>query len=288
MSYDSTDVQYDSYDESDRQGDGLITIQGRHGNPEAKTAFHFFLGKANVPDGFTPGAPWVAHEEYIKTKGETVEGWKAEELAMYIICARAQPYAKGADGKRTAWVEQWPKGAAPNSHAMHCDVLLVAQGLEELGPVKWVSNGSAISFAIIAGKGKEQPQGGILERIRCEVLEVADKLSPKGRAKNRVYWAFWITIAGQRDPKSGKPIYTKTASGGAITIPVPILPPVVDAKWLKDNYVGAEIDLYGKEQRAIWETWRATKLTDDAQQPVKAQANGRNVPVEVTEEDIPF
>lgn len=283
MSYDSTEVTYDSYSDDERQNDGLISIQGRHGIPEAKTAFHFFLGKANVPESFTPGAPWVAHDEYIKTKGETVEGWKADELAMYIICVRGQPYQKGADGKRIAWVDRWPKGAAPNSHAMHVDVLLVAQGLEELGPVKWVSNGSAISFAIVAGKGKEQPQGGILERLRSEVLAKADELSPKGRAKNKVYWAFWVTIAGQRDAK-GNVVYTKTPSGGAITIPVPLLPPVVDAKWLKDNYVGAEIDLYGKEQRALWEEWRATKMTDEAQ-PV---ATGRNVPQEVEPEEIPF
>jgi len=285
MSYDSTDVQYDSYDDNDRQNDGLISIQGRHGIPEARTAFHFFLGKANVPEGFVPGAPWVAHEEYIKTKGETVEGWKADALPMYIICVRAQAYRKGADGKRIAWVDQWPKGAAPNTHAMHVDVLLVAQGLEELGPVKWVSNGSAISFAIVAGKGKEQPQGGILERLRTEVLGEADRLSPKGRAKAKAYWCFWVTIAGQRDAK-GNPVYTKTPSGGAITIPVPLLPAKVDQKWLVDNYVGAEIDLYGKEQRALWELWRSTKMTDDA--TPAAQPNGRNVPQTIEEEELAF
>src|SRR5438067_1252813 len=112
MSYDSTDAQYDSYDDSDRQGDGLISIQGRHGVPEAKTPFHFFLGKENVPDGFTPGAPWVAHEEYIKQKGETVEGWKADALPMYIICARAQPYRKDPEtAKRIEWLTDWPKNA---------------------------------------------------------------------------------------------------------------------------------------------------------------------------------
>lgn len=283
MSYDSTDVQYDSYDDGERQGDGLISLQGRHGNPEARTAFHFFLGKENVPEGFTPGAPWVAHDEYIKQKGETVEGWKADELPMYIICARAQPYAKGADGKRTAWLEQWPKGAAANTVAQHVDVLLVAQGLEALGPVKWVSNGSAISFAIVAGKSPRQPQGGILERIRTEVLAEADRLSPKARARNNVYWAFWVTIAGQKDAK-GKPVYTKTASGGAITIPVPLLPATVDAAWLKANYVGADIDIYGKEIRALYEVWRSTKMTDEPQ----PAASGRNVPQPIEEEVLPF
>ena len=262
MSYDQTDVQYDSYQDEDRQSDGLISIQGRHGAPEAKSGFHFFLGKANVPEGFTPGAPWEAGQEFIKQKNEWVGGWKCDMLAMMIICARAQPFRKDKDGKREAWVDQWPKGAAPNTHAMHVDVLLIASGLEELGPVKWVSNGSAISFAIVAGKGKEQPQGGILERVRSEVLHTADQLSPKGREKAKAYWCFWITVAGQRDAKGGV-VYTKTKSGGVTTIPVAILPDVIDKKWLVDNYVGAEWDLRGKELRAEWELWRATKLTDD-------------------------
>jgi hypothetical protein len=281
MSYDQTDVQYDQYSDSDGQGDGLISIQGRHGNPEAKSGFHFFLGKANVPDGYTPGAPWEAGQEFIKQKGEWVDGWKCDALAMRIICVRAQPFEKDKDGRRLRWVEQWPKNAPANSHAMHCDVLMIASGIEDLGPVKWVSNGSAISFAIVAGKGKEQPQGGILERIRSEVLTVADQLSPKGRAKAKVYWAFWITIAGQVDSK-GKTVYTKTPSGGVITLPAPVLPEVVDKKWLIDNYAGPEADLEGKQLRAEWELWRSTRMTDEPQAP------GRNVPEEIEEDSAPF
>jgi hypothetical protein len=174
--YDETEVQYDSYDEGE-QGDGLIRIQSRHGNPETGSVFRFFLGKDNVPEGFTPGAPWVAHKEYIKSAGKHIEGWKAEALPMMIICARAQAFRKGKDEKREAWVDSWPKDAPPNSHGMHCDVLLIARGLEELGPVVWSTNGASTSFAIISGKGKRQPQGGILERIRNEVLAEADRLS---------------------------------------------------------------------------------------------------------------
>jgi hypothetical protein len=288
--YDETEVTYDSYDDGDGQGDGLVRIQSRHGNPEIGSAFRFFLGANNVPEGFAPGAPWVAHQEYLKSKNEKIDGWKCEALPMYIICARAQPFKKDKDGKRTEWVESWPKNAPANSHAMHADVLLIAAGLEELGPVVWSTNGSSTAFAIISGKGKNQPQGGILERIRTEVLAEADRLSAKVkvRAKNKVYWAFWVTISGQADAK-GNPVYTKTSSGGAITLPVPVLPAKVDGAWLATNYVGAEIDTYGRQVRAEYETWRSTKRTDEAQ-PAKAQG-GRNVPQEIEEEepaDIPF
>lgn len=274
--YDETEVSYDSYDDEDGQGDGLPRIQSRHGNPEAGSTFRFFLGAEGLPEGFVPGAPWVAHKEYIKTASKWVEGWKAEALPMYIICARAQVFKKDKEGKREAWVDSWPKDAPPNSHGMHCDVLLVAQGLEALGPVVWSTNGSSTSFAIIGNKGKRQPQGGILARIRDEVLAEADRLSAKVkvRAKNKVYWAFWVTIAGQKDAK-GQPIYTPTPSGSPITIPVPVLPAKVDAAWLKANYVGADIDRYGRELRAEFETWRNTKRTESA------QVEHRNIPEEV-------
>lgn len=276
--YDETEVQYDSYDDEDGQGDGLPRIQSRHGNPEAGTGFRFFLGAENVPEGFVPGAPWVAHKEYIKSASKWVEGWKAEALPMYIICARAQVFKKDKEGKREAWVDSWPKDAPPNSHGMHCDVLLCAKGLEALGPVVWSTNGSSTAFAIIGNKGKRQPQGGILARIRDEVLAEADRLSAKVkvRAKNKVYWAFWITIAGQKDAK-GQPVYTPTPSGNPITIPVPVLPAKVDAAWLKQNYVGADIDQYGRALRAEYETWRNTKRAETA----LAEVEHRNIPEEV-------
>jgi hypothetical protein len=295
--YDETEVQYDSYDEGE-QGDGLIRIQSRHGNPETGSVFRFFLGKDNVPEGFTPGAPWVAHKEYIKSAGKHIEGWKAEALPMMIICARAQAFRKGKDEKREAWVDSWPKDAPPNSHGMHCDVLLIARGLEELGPVVWSTNGASTSFAIISGKGKRQPQGGILERIRNEVLAEADRLSQKVkvRAKNKVYWAFWITIAGQTD-KDDSPVYTPTAGGNPITIPVPLLPPKVDGKWLAERYVGADLDAQGRALRAEYETWRTTRRTDSTPEPQQlmgiteagaTRREGRNVPQPVEEEAPDF
>lgn len=282
--YDETEVQYDSYDDDNGEGDGLPRIQSRHGSPEAGTTFRFFLGKENVPEGFIPGAPWVAHKEYIKAAGKHIEGWKAEELPMMIICARAQPYHKGADQKRDKWVETWPKDAPANSHGMHADVLLIAQGLEALGPVVWSTNSTSHAFAIVSGKNKRQPAGGILERIRNDVLAEADRVSSKikVRAKNKVYWAFWITIAGQKDAK-GEPVYTPTSSGNAITVPVPVLPAKVDAKWLAAQYVGAESDTYGRQVRADYETWRNTRRTDTAQ-PSQPAKSGRNVPQPIEEE----
>lgn len=283
--YDETEVQYDSYDDGDAQNDGLIRIQSRHGNPETGSAFRFFLGRDNVPEGFVPGAPWVAHKEYIKSAAKHVDGWKADALPMMIICARAQPFRKDKEGKREAWVEQWPKDSAPNSHGMHVDLLLIAKGLEELGPVVWSTNSASTAFAIISGKGKRQPQGGILERIRTEVLAEADRLSQKVkvRAKNKVYWAFWVTVRGQTDSQD-QPVYTPTPGGSPITTPIPALPTKVSARWLAEHYVGAELDAQGRALRAEYETWRNARRTDTA--PAEQPKNGRNVPQPVEDDAV--
>jgi hypothetical protein len=270
--YDEQDQQYDSYEDDSGDNDGLIRIQSRHGNPETGSVFRFFLGKDNVPEGYTPGAPWVAHKEYIKTAGKHVDGWKADALPVAIITYRAQAYRKNKENKREAWVDQWPKDAPKGSHGQHADVLLIAKGIEDLGPVVWSTNSSSHAFAIISGKNKRQPQGGILERIRADVLAEADRLSKKitVRAKNKVYWAFWITISGMVDGK-GTPIYTPTDSGNPITVPVAVLPAKVDGKWLAERYVGAEMDALGRALRAEYETWRTTRRADSAAQPAPIQ-----------------
>ena len=285
-SYDA-EITYDTYADDDAQGDGLPRIQSRHGDPAANSAFRFFLAQENTFDGFEPSEPWRAHTEYFKATNTRVPGWACEALPMMIICARSQVYAKGPDGKRTSWVASWPKDAPKNSHGMHVDVLLYAKGLELLGPVVWSTNGSTTSFAIIGQKGTRQPEGGILSRIRDEVLSTADRLSAKvkTRAKAKAYWAFWATIAGAVDAK-GAPVYTQPIAGGSVvTIPVPVLPAVLDGKWLAGVYVGADLDAYGRQLRAEYETWRTETRTDT---PTPAtNGNGRNVPQDVSD-DVEF
>lgn len=279
-SFDTTE-QFETYDDGDHSSDGLVRIQWRQGSVQQGTGGYFFLSKKNVPEGFAPsGSAWAPHQEYFKESRTRDDGWKAEALPMYIICARGQPFKKG-DTK--TWLETWPKGAEPNTIAQHADVLFVAEGLEELGPVCWSTNSTTTAFAIISGADpKRNPRGGILHRIREEVLGTADAVSSKlkDRKKKRLYWLFWITVATQRDAK-GQVVYTPTKSGTDVTLPVPILPETIDVAWLTKNFVGAEIALYGREIRAEYEPWRATRFTNDAAPPQTAQPAGR-------EEEPPF
>lgn len=279
--------QFGTYDDDDRSGDGLPRIQWRQGDARTGTPGYFFLSKKNAPDGFAPiGEAWKPHQEYFKEARTRDDGWKAEQLPIMVICARGQPFRKGPDGKRSQWLESWPKNAEPNTIAQHVDVLLVADGLQDLGPVCWSTNSSTTAFAIIGGVDpKRAPKGGILHRLREEVLAVADKVSKgmKDRKVKRLYWLFWITISTARDAK-GQIVYTPTKSGTDVTLPVPLLPDAVDTAWLSENFVGKDSAIYGKEMRELYDTWRATRFTNDAP---AAQPAGKNVPQEMSAED-PF
>lgn len=278
--------QYGTYADDETQGDGLTRIQWRHGDKKHQTPGFFFLAADSTPEGFMPGAAWTAHREYFESTDKTLDGWKAEALPMAIICARTQPYIRGDKGALPVWLDEWPKNSSENI-ALHCDVLLIADGLQDLGPVKWSTNGSMIAFAIISRPDAARtPQGGILHRIREEVLKSADKAAKIAyRQKKKLYWLFWVTIASERDAK-GQVVYTPT-KGPMVTLPRVHLPPAIDVAWLKENFVGGEMAQYGEETRAAYDTWRQTRMSNDAQ-PVKAQPGGRNVPQPIEEEDIPF
>lgn len=276
--------QYGDYADDDRQGDGLIRLQWRQGDVKQSTPGYFFLDKKATPEGFAPsGKAWQPCKEYFETTNTRAEGWKAEALPVAIICARAQPYVRG---EVKTWLEVWPKGASDGTIAMHCDVLMVADGLQDLGPVVWATGGSTTAFTVIGRPNpKRDPQGGILHRIREEVLDAADKAAKVAyRKKKKLYWLFWVTIASQRDAK-GDVVFTPT-KGKTVTKPVPILPSPVDVKWLKANFVGSEMATYGEEQRRNYDEWRLTKFTNDVQ-PARA-TSGRNVPEPIEEVEEPF
>lgn len=266
------DIGFGEYQDDDRGGDGLTRIQWRQGDVKAQTPGYFFLAKENVPEGFAPaGDAWKPTVEYFEMTRTRADGWKAEALPMCIICARAQPYLRG-DTK--TWLEKWPKGAAPNTVGQHADVLLVAGGLEDLGPICWSTNSSTVAFAIITGADpKRTPKGGILHRLREEILKPMGKAMkpPKDLAKQ--YWLVWLTIASQRDAK-GNVVFTPTA-GKDVTLPVPLIPDVVDLDWLRGAYSGRSMAVYGEEQRFTYDTWRNTRMTNDT--PVAA-AGHRNIP----------
>ena len=270
---DMSSMTFGSYSEDEAQGDGLIRIQWRQGDPKTETPGFFFLAGENVPEGFQPGKPWTAHTEYFEGTRARVAGWKAEALPVAIVCARAQPYIRG---ERKTWLDKWPKDT-PNV-AMHVDVLLVADGLQELGPVCWSTNGTKTSFAII-GRARGKEPGGILDQLKTLILIPAGKLA--GRDLSKQPWIFWATIATNRDAK-GKIVYTETP-GKLVTLPVLQLPATIDKAYLNSVYAGREMAEYGETVRRDYDAWKQAKFTNDEPQPAKA---GKNVPQPIEDGEL--
>lgn len=268
------DVTFGDYQDDERRGDGIPRIQWRQGDPKAQTPGYFFLAKDNAPDGFTPsGDDWQPTVEYFEMTRTRTEGWKAERLQACLICCRAQPYRRG-DPK--IWLDSWPKGAASVDIGQHADLLLIAGGLEELGPVCWSTNSTTVAFAIISGPDpKRNPHGGILHRVREEVLKPMGQAMKPAKELRKQPWLVWVTIATQRDAK-GAVVFTPTA-GKDVTLPVLDLPATVDLAWLKANYSGRAMAEYGEQTRFQYDAWRNTRYTNDTQ---PAATNGhKNAPV---------
>lgn len=284
-------MTFGDYQDDEQRGDGLPRIQWRQGDPKQQTPGYFFFAKDNAPEGFTPGAPWVACQEYFELTRTRSEGWKAEQLPVCVICARAQPYQRppqGTDGQKT-WIDKWPKGAPSGLFGQHADVLLIASGMEELGPACWSTNSTTVAFAIIGGPDpKRAPQGGILHRLREEVLRPMGAAFKPAKDLRKQPWLCWVTIATQRDAK-GMVVFTPTA-GKDVTLPVLVLPEKVDLAWLKQNYSGHQMAQYGEDMRFQYDAWRNTRMTNDAPMAIadaRALPPGRNIPVAIAVEDEP-
>lgn len=263
-------VQFKTYDDGS-QGDGLVRIQWRNGEPKLRTAGYFFVASERLGD-FTPGAPWQPCEEVFES-GATAEGFKAETLKIAVIGVRQQPFIR-KDGVKV-WLEKYAKGEQGAS--LQVDVLCVAEGLESLGVVVWGSATVKTSFAIVG-----RPDG-IIHRINSDILKPAGALAKKDMRP----WCFWATIATERDDK-GKVVYTQT-QGKPVTRPVLSLPKTVDQAWLVAQYTGKEMLTYGEDQRATYDDWVRERRTNDAKPADEAEHRNIPQPVEeVPDSALPF
>ena len=263
----------------DRQGDGLLRIQWRNGEPKLDSPGRFFVSEEALGD-FVPGAPWVKCRETFND-GTKVPGYKAESLDIAVLCARSQPFhwsaPNGEPGRYKIWQAKWIKGDhSPENQAMQVEVLCYVKGFEDWGsPVVWTSATIKTSFAIIA-------QDGILTAIDKAMVKPASQAakSPLDR------YCFWATVEGKRDTK-GDVEYTPT-KGQPVTPPVLVLPPEKQRtiEWLRSRFVGkALISETLAPWREAYEDWRQERRTnDDAPEvapptPVAARnGNGRNAP----------
>ncbi len=263
------DVTFQTYDEP-TQGDGLVRFQWRNGERKRKSGGYFFLPARRLPEGFTPGAPWVETTEVFES-GDEEPGYKAEVLKLAIIGARQQPFIK-RDGVKT-WLPRGKYAKGEQGAGLQVDVLCAAEGLEELGPVCWASSTVKTSFAIIA-------RDGILHTLKDQVVKAAEAIK---KAPLRP-WCFWATVATERDAK-GAVVYTET-QGKPVTRPMLALPATIDKAALIGMATGKDWAVWGEEQRGAYDAWFKEERTNDV---APAQPAGKNVPQVIDgDADLPF
>lgn len=261
------------------QGDGLIRIQWRNGAPQLRTGGRFFVPSDRLPDGFVPGAPWQEAVEVFES-GDEVAGYTAEELPLLVLCARSQPFRTTGEGRDrvTTWLDAWERGGERQS--MSAEVLCIARGLEDLGPVVWSSRTVKTSFAIISRGDKANPPG-ILHTAMSEIVRPASKAA----GQNLDLYCFWLTVGTERDGK-GKPVYTEAGSR-KVTRPVLRLPAPLSLEAIRDLWAGTPYirDVLAP-LRAQYEPWRQERRTNSAgEEPPPA----RNAPQPIEADgDLPF
>lgn len=272
MSFD-IDIAIPQYSD-EQQGDGLIRVQWRNGDPRLKTPGRFFVPEDRLGD-LVPGDPWKPVTEVFES-GDEVEGYAAETLRLAILCARQQPFQRDDDGRKI-WLTSWPRGAERVS--MQVDVLCYMQGFEELSePVVWASSTIKTSFAIIGRGGKSQGPG-ILHRLREEVVKPASKAA----GKSLDTYCFWATVTTERTDK-GAVAYTETP-GKKVTRPVLKLPPHPELDTIRKLWVGtALIRDTLVPMREEYEAWRQEQRTNAPAEPPAAP--GRNAPQPVSDDDL--
>lgn len=260
----------------EQQGDGLTRIQWRNGAPQLRTAGRFFVPADRLPDGLIPGEPWQPTTEVFES-GDEVEGYAAEELPLLILCVRSQPFYKDA-ADAVVWLDRWERGRERQS--MSAEVLCIARGLEDLGPVVWSSRTVKTSFAIISRGDKGNPPG-IVHAALNSIVKPASKAA--GRALD--LYCFWLTVGSEKDGK-GKVVYTEAGSR-KVTRPVLRLPaePTLEyarSLWAGTAYIGGTL----APLREQYEGWRQERRTNDESdaQP-QGRPAGRNVPQPLSDDD---
>jgi hypothetical protein len=265
------DVNIPRFTDDRAESDGLIRMQWRNGSPQLRTAGRFFVPTDRLPEDFIPGAPWQPVTEVFES-GDEVPGYQAEHLGLIIITHRAQPFVRDVNNQRE-WLERWQRGRERQS--MQVEVLCIADGLEELGPVVWSSSTVKTSFAVIS-RGRNGEPAGIIPRLLKEVVEPAAQ-----RAKKHLdTYCFRVEVASERDGK-GKLVYAE-AGTRKVTRPVLALeanPPieVIRTLWIGNDRIRELIPI-----RESYEEWRKERRSNE---PVEA-APSRNSPVSLNDDEL--
>lgn len=254
--------------------DGYGRVWWMNGEPRDGTPGRFWLNPDAMADlGIAFEKPWKVIEHTF-SDGNKKQIAVAAALHVAPICWRQQTYIRNDTGGVAGWVTTRSRGKLEAGQSVYFEMLCILEGLNT--PVVFSTKQVKTSMAWLAD-------------ILPDYRKLRDVIKAARNGQAVPPWWFWLAIRSEIGTDK-KPVYEKT-QGRAVTPPKWIKPADLDNRdtW-KAMYVGAEIADWGEQaythgglewaQRLISETYSATEP--------QAASNGRNVPQEISEADIPF
>jgi hypothetical protein len=263
-------------DDEQQQGDGLPRMHWMNGDRKSGTPGFFWTVRENFDE--PPGDPWKA-QTITFDSGGTAEAYTTPKLRIMAIAYRQQAFTRNRDasGKEVrVYLDRSFSDKGADNQSVLVEVLCLAEGIE--GPIVWSSPSIKTSMAIVA-------PGGILDQVRRDLLRPAQIIWKQ--KVNR--WAFWLPIKTKMVPnKEGNLAIVYEPTKGKPVTPPTVYIPKNDPLSL---YVGDDLYRAGYEvwqQYPDWYRQRRGGEPEASGVAVEQPTSGRNVPVPVDEDDMPF
>ena len=250
-------------------------LQWQHGAEvgKVKAPGVFFAKEAAFGD--PPSAPWENDDRFAEKDGP---GYSAEVLRIVFVGWREQWFIPGADDEPATWLRKGEMAPNGSKVKKNIEYLILIDGLPDVMVLSVSGHYKSRPFEAIM-RGYEQ---GVLSRLIRE------------KKKKFPRWSHWLTIGGKVDAK-GQPIIESAKDtngkefGSNVTPPVlRAAPALVDA----ETFARA-VDAWGlytslgwfKQQHLPPGTVEASYTVTSGHPQLPP---GRNVPVAIDEEDLPF
>jgi hypothetical protein len=269
------DQLLDSYEGElpESTGTGLGTFYWYHGSNRAgaKTPGVFYVKNTEIAEA--PDAPWQLDSRF-EDQPEPEYGYSAALLKIAPILWHAQWYMPSEQqvGKRRGpkqWITGYEKGAQK-----HLDLICLVEGMPE--PMVLAADGQNKCGALL----------DILSAYRNGLLRQATFRARKNGRKVVPPWTYWLPIANKKTG-DGKTDYVKVTAPGSddgsiVTPPALFLPPgAIDSLTVTADQFRTAAEIY-----TAFLAWSRDPYTFTPNAP--QLTDGRNVPQEVSEDDLPF
>lgn len=217
-----------------------------------------------------PSEPWVVDTRFAE-EGEM--GYSAPRLNIAVIASRSQWYTPGADkGDPITWLLEYREGAKKMT-----EYLVRVQGIDE------------VMVLSMSGKYKGAAFEDILREYRRNALARAMRAAKRSLPP----WSFWLPIANKL--RDGKTEYVKASDGngseyGSVVTP-PALVAAPEARTLEE--IVADAELFKEFTESGWTTYKrmprgAVEAEYTISESLPQLESPRNVPVAITDDDLPF